>query len=218
MDLNSFSPLSLMNMDLQCACPLGAALATPTAPTCKEDIGEIRRIILQRTLDGTTLNTIVIGTDDPTLLATWTALQGAAGNTKIAALATMAEVTPDGGGPREAGTGPGGVTLYKGALPTSYSAQFQQIEQDVIRSYRAYQCEPRLSAWLVNENDQIIGLKDATVATTFRGIPLESLYIGPKFTGGLNQVDYNMINWSFLGEWSDFLHVVTPVFSPLLEL
>lgn len=212
MNLGNISPFLL-----QCACPLGAAIGDPTAPTCIEDYGEWRRLIIQRTLNGAVVNEITIGTDDPALLATWTALSIAADSTKAVWLTTFANPTNDGGEGREAGTGPGGATVFKGATPSQFSAEFQQKEQDVIRSYRAYQCEPNLSVFIVTEFGVILGLKDAATAVTFRGIPMESFFIGPKKPGQLSALDMNMVNWAFLGEWSDWLHAVTPTdFDPLL--
>ena len=203
---------------LQCSCPLGAAIDTPTVPTCLEDIGEIRAFILQRTLDGTVLNESVIATDDPALKATWTALTAAIDSTKAVFLADIGEAAISGGEPREVGTGQGGITIIKGSTPMNVTAQFQQIEQDVIRSYRSYQCEPNLSLYMINEFGQIVGLKDADVATTFRGIPIKSFHIGSKVLGGYGGYDYNPVSWTFLDGWSDYLYVVQPTdFDPLVE-
>lgn len=203
---------------LQCACPLGAAISDPTAPTCLEDIGEIRAFAIQRTRNGTALNEIVIATDDPTLKATWTDLQAAADSTKVAFLADIAQITVSGGEPRDVGEGQGGAQIRKGSTPQVWTAQFQQIQQDVIRSYESYQCEPELSIFLINEFGQFIGLKDADVATTFRGIPLKNFWVGDKMPGFYAGYDYNGVSWTFLSGWSRYLHVIQPAFDPLVEL
>lgn len=209
---------SILQFALQCSCPLGTALSDPTAPTCLEDLGEIRAFALQRTRNGTALNNIVVGTDDPALKATWTALTGAVDATHVVFLADIAEMEITGGEAREVGTGQGGVPLIKGSTPATLSAQFQQIEQDVIRSYREYQCEPELSMFMINEFGQIIGLKDAEPMVNFRGIPLKSFFVGSKVLGGYSGYDFNPVSWSFLDGWSDYLTVITPTdFDPLVE-
>ena len=203
---------------LQWSCPLGASLDAPGVATCLEDIGEIVAFALQRTRNGVPFNQIVLATTNPELKATGTGLVGAVDSTKVVFLEDIANAEFGGGEPREAGTGQGGVPNIKGTTPTTFTAQFQQIEQDVIRSYRPFQCVTAFSVFLINDAGQIIGLKDATTAVNMRGIPIKNFYIGPKIIGQLGSVDYNNVSWSFLGDWSDYLYVVTPTdFDPVLD-
>ena len=63
-------------------CPPAGAPQSIGVSSCLERFGEIQKIILQRTYDDGTLNTITIATANPNLLATWTALLAAVDNTK----------------------------------------------------------------------------------------------------------------------------------------
>ena len=207
-------------MALVCSCPEAAAITTIPAVTCIESFGEVQKVIIQRTRDGSTLNEIVIATDDPTLLATWTALKAAVDSTKVQITPYIAELTNDDADPREASSvGIGGIARTLGSDFTSSTGQFHDIPQNVIKTIRQYNCEVGVSVFLVNAAGQIGGIADDNdAATTFRGIPVRSFFVGNKVLGGRNDVDKNRIQWKYEPDWSDEFYIVTPVFDPLTEL
>lgn len=220
---NTMTIAAALQQLLLCTCPQSSEIPDITAITCVEDLGELRKLIFQRTfLSAGVLNNIVIATDDPALQATWTALQGLATNAKVTVSPEFGNYQPSGGDQRTAGGGaqtPGGIPLNLGFNPTISTAELQRVPQDTIRDLKNYSCEVGLSVWLINEHGQIIGLKDATVAANFRGIPVAQFAVGDKVPGHYAGYDYNPMIWSFYPNWSDWLHVVTPTdFNALTQL
>ena len=209
--------LSIMPL---CNCPQSAEIPTIGAVTCLERFGEIQKVIVQRTYNGAVLNTIVIGTDDPTLLATWNALKGASDSTKVQITPYINEVENDDPDPREAASvGVGGVAAILGDDFSNKTGYFHDIPQSIMKEIRKYNCERGTSVFLVNEHGQIGGIADDnTSATTFRGIPTARFHAGQKIFGGRNDVDKNRITWSYFPDFSDEFYVIDPAFNPLLEL
>lgn len=207
-------------MSLVCVCPETAAIETIPVVTCLERFGEVQKVIIQRTKNGTVVNTIVIATDDPTLLATWNTLKAAVDSTKVQITPFIAELTNEDAEPREASSvGVDGIAATLGSDFTPSVGQFHDIPQSIIKKIRKYNCEVGVSVFLVNAAGQIAGLADDNEsATTFRGIPVRSFFVGNKVLGGRNDVDKNRIQWKYLPDWSDEFYVVTPAFDPLSEL
>ena len=207
-------------MGLVCQCPQSAAIETIPEVTCLERFGEIQKIIIQRTKNGAVLNNIVIATNDPTLLATWNTLKGATDSEKVQITPYIAEMTNDDVEPREAGSvGIGGIAAILGSEFTPANGYFHDVPQSIIKKIRKYNCEVGVSVFLVNEAGQIGGIADDNEsATTFRGIPVRSFFVGNKIFGGRNDVDKNRIMWKYEPDWSDEFYVITPAFDPLSEL
>jgi len=210
-------------MSLLCSCPAPTEIPDITSDDCVERIGEVQKIVFQRTKDGTTLNEITIATSNPNLLATWTALKAASDNTKVTVSPFIQGPESDPGEPREfGGEGQtlGGIPILLGSSPTSFTAQLIDVKQLVVQDLKEYMCERELSVFLVDEHGRIWGLADdPSSATTFRGIPIRGFFVSDKNLGGFTEPDRNEIRWSFLPNWSDNLYSVTPSdFEALVEL
>lgn len=197
-----------------CNCPLGAEIADIPTDDCLERLGQIQKIIIQRTKSGGTVNKIVIATTNPNLEATWTALLAASDSTKVQVSPYIADVSTEDGGPREFGSGnqvQGGIPLTLGRNPSPFTAMMYDIKQTIISAMKTYECEKELSIFFINEAGAIIGKTD-TPATpdTFYGFPIRSFFISDKMPGGYDEPDKNSLRFSFLPNWSDGLHIVTP--------
>lgn len=204
-----------------CNCPLQAAIETIPGITCIERLGEIQKVIIQRTKNGTVTNSMTIATDDPALLATWNTLKAATDSTKVQATPFVNEFDMEETDPREASSvGIGGIAQTLGDDFVPAQGYFHDVPQSVIKKIRKYNCESGLSIFLVTENGQIVGLADDNEsATTFKGIPVRSFFVGNKIPGGRNDVDKNKIMWKFLPGYSDELYVISPTdFDPLADL
>jgi len=204
-------------------CTPAAAIGDITAVTTKVRLGEIQKFIIQRTKNGTTRNEITIATSNPNLLATWTALKAAADSTRVQVSPFIDGPEGEAGGPREFG-GPGetrgGIPRRNGRENTPFSANFLDVPQSLITELKAYECETELSVFLINECGQLIGKTDDTASpTVFYGFPIQSFFVSDLNMGQYTQSDYNTVQWNFLPNWSDNLHVVSPSdFDALTEL
>lgn len=210
-------------MSLICDCPAATAITSFASDACLERFGQIQRFGVQRTKSAGALNEIVIATDDPEELATWTALKAAVDSTKVQFSTFIQEPAAPAGEAREYGGGNatiGGTPILLGSNPTPFSAAFLDVKQSVILSMKGLMCEKELSVFLITENGQIIGLTDNhTTPTTFRGIPIKSFYLSDKQMGMFEEPDKNFVRWSFVPGWSDYLYAVSPSdFEALTEL
>lgn len=188
---------------------------------CIEQFGEIQKIIIQRTKNGTVVNTITIATDDPALLATWNTLKAAADSTKVQATPFINEFEGEESDPREASSvGVGGIAAVLGDDFTPAQGYFHGTPQKIVKKIRKYNGESNLSVFLVNEHGQIGCLADDNDnPTTIKGIPVRSFYVGSKIFGGRNDVDKNKIMWKYLPNYSDEFYIVNPTdFDPLSDL
>lgn len=215
--------LSVLRSLLLCACPAPTEITDIPASDCLESLGQVQRVGFQRTLDGTTLNEITIGVNDPALLATWTTLKAAADDTKVQFTPKFANPVNEAGAIREFGTGNqvlDGIPINIGRDRSPFTAEFYNIKQAIITALKDYECEPELAVFLITENKKIWGLADDVASpTTFRGIPIYQFFVSDKQLGGYEEPDRNFIQWSFTANWSDNLYAVTPSdFDPLLEL
>jgi hypothetical protein len=186
-------------------------------------LNEIQKFIIQRTATGTTKNVITIASTNPNILATWTALKVAADSTKVQISPYIDGPESEAGGPRESG-GPGetrgGIPRRNGRENTPFSAKILDSPQSLIAELKAYECEDELSVFLINECGNIIGkTDDTTTPTTFFGFPIQSFFVSDLNMGQYTDSDSNMLQWNFLANWSDDLHVVIPAdFDALVEL
>lgn len=160
------------------------------------------------------MNNIVIATTNPNLLATWTALKAAADSTKVQVTPYIQDVNNEPGEAREFGGGNqtlGGIPITMGRNPSTLEAAFFDLKQKIAGELKQYECEKELSVFFVNEHGQIIGkTDDPDSPTTFRGFPLRSFFVSDKKLGGFDEPDRNNLKMSFLPNWSDNLHRVTP--------
>lgn len=204
-----------------CNCPQSAAIETIPVVDCIERFGEIQKVILQRTKNGTVTNEIVIATDDPALLATWNTLKSAVDSTKVQATPFINEFEGEESDPREASSvGIGGIAAVLGDDFTPAQGYFHDVPQKVIKKIRKYNCETGLSVFLVNEHGQIGCLADDNeTPLKIKGIPVRSFFVSSKSFGGRNDVDKNKIMWKYLPNYSDEFYIVNPTdFDPLSDL
>jgi hypothetical protein len=158
-------------------------------------------------------------------LASWTTLKAAADSTKVVISPYINAPTVEAGEARTFGGGNdtlGGIEEILGANPTSFSAVLRKMPAATIRDLKKLMCEAdagNLGVYLFDENGMIGAIQDATTPTTYYPIPVRSLFVGDKSLGGFEAPDTNVISWSFLPDWSDYLAKVAPSdFNPLTDL
>lgn len=209
---------------LLCACPPAAAIGTISSDDCVERLGQILKVVIQRTkLNATTENIITIATTNPNLLATWTALKAAVDSSKVQASPTFVSANFEPGEAIEAGGGNdsvGGIPTVVGRNPSAFTCQFEDVKQTIMREMKTLECEKELSVFFINADGEIIGVSDdPTTPTTFKGFPIRSFFVSDKKPGGFDQTDKNQFKFSLLPNWSDYLTRITPSdFNALTQL
>jgi len=204
-----------------CQCPLGAALPTIPVSDCPQDFGQIQKVIFQRMYNGTTLNTIS-GTTAGTL-ATWQTNLTASDGKKMIVSPYIQAPTTEAGDPITFGGGNDtvdGIEEIVGTNPTTFSGVIRKSTQDVIKELKKLGCE-NIGVYLIDQHGRIGAIKTTSgtpATTTWSPIPLRSFFVGDKTFGGLNEPDGNVIQWSFVPNWSDNFDILVPNFNPLTEL
>lgn len=211
-------------MGILCNCPLGAEIVDITLEDCPEVVGQIHKLLFQRRLNGTALNSFTIASANPNLLASWTPKLAAADDTKVVQSPFINSPELEPGGPRPWGGGNatrGGVEIIVGRDPSVFRAMFINTSQKSIKDLKTLFCEDMV-VYFIDEYGRIIGESDDIDAPTeFRGIPIASfsLFVGDKKFGGFEEPDQNMIEFKLYPNWSDNLHIVSPSdFSALNDL
>lgn len=208
---------------ITCKCPASAALPDIPAVQCTESFGQIQKVIFQRLKkDDGTWN----GISNPRNLEYWTPLLTAADSTKVVVSPYVQAPTNESGEPITFGGGNetlGGIEEIIGRNPSTFTGVMRKIPQNVIKTMKELQCESaadNLGVYLVDENGSIEGIKRVVGdADLFAPIPIRSLFIGDKSHGGLEAPDSNVIQWSFLPNYSDDLLIEQPKdFNPLTDL
>ncbi len=208
-------------MFASCACPGLSELAAIPAFTCGENLGQIQKIIFQRrqATGSPTFATLIL----PQTLANWTALLTETDDTKVVAtplfenfIIPAVEAITEGG---DDNTTLNGVPLVVGASTISVTGNFRSIPAAILRALKAYNCEPNLTVFFVNEFDKIIGRSTTSASTDFRGIPISEFFIGDGGNEGKNTQDKTMFRFNLNYGWRDNLKFVTPTdFSALFDL
>lgn len=208
-------------MFASCACPGLTELAAIPAYTCGENLGQIQKLIFQRrqATGSPTFATLIL----PQTLANWTALLTETDNTKVVAtplfenfIIPPVEAITEGG---DDNTTLNGVPLVVGASTISVTGNFRSIPAEILRALKAYNCEPNLTVFMVNEFDKIIGRTTTPASTDFRGIPISEFFIGDGGAEGKNTQDKTMFRFNLTYGWRDNLKFVTPTdFSALFDL
>ncbi|AFM54787.1 major head protein [Croceibacter phage P2559S] len=201
-------------MGLLSGCPRGAALNAVPIENCVESVGQVQKIVFQRTrkADGTK-NFFDVGTADPTLVASWTPLLAAADDTKVVQTPFIAQPEFEPGAARKYGGGNatlGGIEIVIGREPTAVSAMLLRTAQKTIKALKSYMVE-EVGVYLVDEYGRIIAVGDgADPATKVYPIPINGLFIGDKKLGGLEDIDSNAVEFGLYPNWSDNLVIITP--------
>lgn len=198
----------MLFLSLLCGCPPEESMETINPVTCLERVGEVQKLIIQRTYNGNVLNQMTVS--DATLLATWMVLGTAGDSTKIVATPETHEAKFEPGEARTY-TGLGGIPIPFGRKHTSFTAKFIEIPQSTIEKVKKIGCEPKVSVFLISEHGGIVGLvDDHDNPTQFRGIPIRAFFVADKGIGDFDNPDSNMVSAAFLAGWSDKLHIIKP--------
>lgn len=217
-------------MSLICQCPAATAITTIPGVTCPENFGQIQKVAFQRLrqADGTVNEMAGSGTPlAPTItkLATWTALLAAANGSKIVVSPYINAPADSGGDARRSSGGNddlGGIATVLGGNPVQFDGSLRSVPQAVIKIMKELQCEAaagNLGIFLFDENGKIEAIQDPNVPTTYRPIPIHSLFIGSKIHGNFDAKDSNAISWMYPDNYSDNLAIITPDdFNPLTDL
>ncbi len=210
-------------MGMNCGCPAGAHLADLAIAECKESLGQIQKVIIQRRYSSQgVLNTIsAANIAKKTDMA---ALAAAADGTKIIISPYIQNPTTTPGEARTFGGGNqtlGGIEIVIGREPTTFEGIIYQEKQSTIKTMKEYSCE-EIGVYLIDENGNIGAIADnPSSPTTYSPIPLRSFFVGDKNLGGYEEPDSNTIRWSFLPNWSDNLVIIkqdTLDYNPLTDL
>ena len=208
-------------MGLNCGCPAGAHLADLDIAECKESMGQIQKVIIQRIYKSTgEKNKIPAETiKSKTTIA---ALASAADGTKIVISPYIHNPTTEPGAARTFGGGNqtlGGIEIVIGREPTAFSGIIYQEAQSTIKTMKEYSCE-NIGVYLIDENGNIGALTDDK-GTNYMPIPIGKFFIGDKKLGGFEEPDSNTIEWNFFPNWSDDLVIVKATeldYNPLTDL
>lgn len=217
---------------ITCTCPGAASLPFITNVRCGESFGQIQKVAFQRLMDDTTMQrngwlyTGSSGDGQIEELASWAPFLAANDSTRIVISPYIQAPTSEGGAPRTFGGGNetlGGIEEIIGREPTPFSGVLRRMPQSVIKQLKELQCESwsdNLGVYLFDENGAIecLAVVDDNQQLHYYPIPIRSLFIGDKTHGGLEAPDSNVIQWSFLPNFSDDLAIITPNFNPLTDL
>lgn len=214
-------------MGMNCGCPAGAHLADLNIAECKESLGQIQKIIIQRRYGSQGVLNKIAAADIITKTA-MTALATAADGTKIIISPFIQNPTTTPGEARTFGGGNqtlGGIEIVIGREPTSFEGIIYQEKQSTIKTMKEYSCE-EIGVYLIDENGNIGAIKEevtsnGTTTVNYLPIPIRSFFVGDKNLGGYEEPDSNAIKWSFLPNWSDNLEIVkqsTMDYNPLTDL
>ncbi len=208
-------------MGLNCGCPIGAHLPDLSIAECKESLGQVQKVLIQRKYESAgSLNSIA----NPAKKSSWTPLLSAADGTKVIVSPYIQNPATEPGAARKFGGGNqtlGGVEITIGREPTAFTGIIYQEAQKTIATLKEYMCE-EVGVYLIDENGNIACLADdVDNPTKYMPIPIGNLFVGDKKLGGFEEPDSNSIEWSFFPNWSDKLVILKNAdmdFNPLTDL
>lgn len=209
-------------MGLNCGCPVGKNLNAPTLSACKSSFGQIQKVLFQRRLDdNNALNSITAASI--ITAAGWATLTAAQNSTRVIVSPELSNPETEPGAARTFGGDnqtPGGVQIIVGREATSFTGAFYELDQSAIKVLKELQCED-LVVFFIDEYGNI-GCITTDSGTTYRGVPIRSLFIGDKDFGGLTDPDSNLISFNMLPNWSDDFVIVKQStmngFNPLTDI
>lgn len=207
-------------MGMNCGCPAGAHLTDLTIAECKESLGQIQKVIIQRKFKSAgVLNKITVA--DIKSKAAMAGLAAAANSEKIIISPYIQNPTTTPGEARTFGGGNatlGGIEIVIGREPTTFEGVIYQETQATIKAMKSYSCE-EIGVYLIDENGNIGAISD--FSGSYLPIPIRSFFVGDKNLGGYEEPDSNTIRWSFLPNWSDNLVIIKQSeldYNPLTDL
>ena len=206
-------------MGLNCGCPAGAHLADLEIAECKESLGQIQKVIIQRIYKSTGEKNSFTATEikAKTNMAT---KASAADGTKIIISPYIQNPTTEPGAARTFGGGNqtlGGIEIVIGREPTTFSGIIYQESQSTIKTMKEYSCE-NIGVFLIDENGNIGALEEDG---NYMPIPVGKFFVGDKKLGGFEEPDSNTIEWNFFPNWSDNLAILKATeldYNPLTDL
>lgn len=213
-------------MGMNCSCPAGAHLQDLEIAECKESLGQIQKVIIQRKYQSAGLLNKISATEIKAK-ASMAGFAAAANGTKIIISPYIQNPTTTPGEARTFGGGNatlGGIEIVIGREPTTFEGIIYQESQATIKAMKSYSCE-EIGVYLIDENGNI-GAIDVTDPAAvgnvlYAPIPIRSFFIGDKNLGGYEEPDSNTIRWSFLPNWSDNLVIIKQSemdYNPLTDL
>ena len=209
-------------MGLNCGCPAGAHLADLKIAECKESLGQIQKVIIQRIYNSTGVKNKIPGESIKAKTA-MAALFSAADGTKLIVSPYIQNPSTEPGAARTFGGGNqtlGGIEIVIGREPTTFTGVIYQEAQSVIKTLKTYSCE-KIGVFLIDENGNIGAIDEAGDGANYEPIPVDKFFVGDKNLGGYEEPDSNTISWSFYPNWSDNLVLIkadTLDYNPLTEL
>jgi surface protein len=155
----------------------------------------------------------VSGFSEINSLANWQALMTAADSTKIVISPYIYSPTQETGAPRTFGGGNdslGGVEEIIGREPSTVSASLRNVPQSIAKVLKSLQCE-NVGVYLIdgNGNVEALGIVDENNNEWIMPIPIKAFFVGDKTHGGIDAPDANVIQWSFVPNYSDTLKIFT---------
>lgn len=208
-------------MGMNCGCPIGPHLTDLTIAECKESLGQIQKVIIQRRFSSAGVLNKIAAADIKSKTA-MAALAASSSGTKIIISPFIQNPTTSPGEPRTFGGGNqtlGGIEIVIGREPTSFEGIIYQEKQSTIAAMKNYSCE-EIGVYLIDENGNIGAITEDSGAN-YMPIPIRSFFVGDKNLGGYEEPDSNAIRWSFLPNWSDNLEIINQSacdYNPLTDL
>lgn len=206
-------------MGLNCGCPAGAHLADLEIAECKESLGQIQKVIIQRIYKSTGEKNS-FSADEIKAKTSMAAKASAADGTKIIISPYIQNPTTEPGAARTFGGGNqtlGGIEIVIGREPTTFSGIIYQESQATIKTMKEYSCE-NIGVFLIDENGNIGALEEDG---KYMPIPVGKFFVGDKKLGGFEEPDSNTIEWNFFPNWSDDLTILKASeldYNPLTDL
>ena len=201
---------------ITCNCPPPASLPDLECVRCSERFGQIQKVAFQRIMndDGTKNKfSATSGFSEINSLANWQALMTAADSTKIVISPYIYSPTQESGAARTFGGGNdslGGVEEIIGREPSTFSASLRNVPQSIAKTLKSLQCE-NVGVYLIdgNGNVEALGIVDENNDEWIMPIPIKAFFVGDKTHGGIDAPDANVIQWSFVSNYSDNLKIFT---------
>lgn len=201
-----------------CSCTTATALPDIPKVTCKQSFGQIQKLAITRIYSTGTTKNCFTKTAAITTLASWQTKTAATDGTKIVVTPYIEAPTQEGGDAITFGGGNdtlGGVEMIVGRNATNFTAALREWPQESIKALKSMECEAALGVYLINADGQIEAIKDGE---NYYPIPIQSLFVGDKIHGGLQEPDSNSLQFSFAPNYSDGLVIVTPEFNAVTDL
>lgn len=165
----------------------------------------------------------VSGFSEINSLANWQARITAADSTKIVISPYIYSPTQESGAARTFGGGNdslGGVEEIIGREPSTFSASLRNVPQSIAKVLKSLQCE-NVGVYLIdgNGNVEALSIVDENNNEWIMPIPIKAFFVGDKTHGGIDAPDANVIQWSFVPNYSDTLKIfIIDTFNVLSDL